>query len=293
MDEKIIKFYSEQGEFTDLGIYGSEISSIPGDVKVLSQIIQGNLLHDGFYKNYGLKHKSGLYHYVTDLLDEIKLINTNSITVPRDPTQQVQVCCRDFTVLLTSFLRDKNIPARGRCGFVSFDKHEIKRYDHWLCEYWDDDLNYWTRVDAQLNPHVRQTWKLEFDPYNVPDEVFKIAGEMWISWRKKEIDASTFIVDNLSGSWLIRGNLLRDFLALNKIELEPHMMRINMGLDWKSWKLISADDSELTSNDWELLDKIAELTIEADKNFKEIRKFYTENIDIIPPKELFPRFKPE
>jgi hypothetical protein len=293
MDEEIRNFFTEQGEFTDLGVYSDEVSNIPGDVKVLTQIVQGNLLHDGFYKNYGLKHKSGLYHYVQDLLDEIKRINSNSITVPRDPTQQVQVCCRDFTVLLTSLLRDKKIPARGRCGFVSFGNNGANRWDHWQCEYWNIDLNRWVKVDAQLNPHVRQTWNLGFDPYDVPDKVFKIAGEIWISWRKKEVDASNFIVDNLSGSWLIRGNLIRDFLAINKIELEPHMMRINMGLDWKSWRILSADDSELTNEDWKLLDKIAELTLEADKNFKEIRQIFTENSDLQPPSDLYPRFKAE
>lgn len=293
MNGELIRFYTEQGEFTNLGRHGNDISNIASDAKVLTEIIHGNLMHDGFYMHYGLQHQAGLYHYMEDLLDQIKRIDSNPITVPRSPEKQVQVCCRDYAVLLTSFLRDKKIPARARCGFVQFDKSDQNWYDHWICEYWDNDQARWKKVDAQLNPHVRQVWNIQYDPYDVPDNVFHVAGKSWIAWRKKQINASRFVIDNLNGSWLIRGNLLRDFAALNKLEIEPYMMRINLGLNWNSWRLLSVEDKALTSEDWELLDRIASLTIDADKHFNEIRSLFLENIKLQPPKDLFPRFKPD
>lgn len=291
MNDKLINFFTTKGEFTNLGRHKDDISNLSSDVKVLTQIIQGNLMHDGFYKHYGLKHQSGLYHYMEDLLDQIKRIDSNPITVPRNPNKQVQVCCRDYAVLLTSLLREKEIPARARCGFVRFDKNDKHWYDHWICEYWSDKHACWKKVDVQLNPHVRQTWNIKYDPYNVPDDVFQVAGKSWLAWRERKVDASMFVIDDLNGSWLIRGNLLRDFAALNNIEIEPHMMRVNLGLNWNSWRLLSVEDNALSSNDWILLDKIALLTTEADQNFSAIRSLFIENIDLQPPKDLYPRFK--
>jgi len=290
MNNISLDYFIQQGEFTNLGKYKNEISSIGDDIHVLTQIVQGNLMHDGFYKNYGLKHQSGLFHYVEDLLTQVKKINPNPLTVPRNPKQQIQVCCRDYAVLLTAFLRNKNIPARARCGFAHFDVKDENWYDHWICEYWNKRDVCWKKVDAQLNPHVRQVWSINYDPYKVPAELFKFAGEMWITWRKKQIDAKRFIIDNLNGSWLIRGNLLRDFAALNKIEIEPHMMRINLGLNWNSWRLMSVDESQLSKDDWDLLDKVALLSVDADENLTEIRKLFKLNIELQPPKDLYPRF---
>jgi len=287
MENLLFDYFTHQGEFTNLGIYKDEISSINNDVHVLTQIIQGILMHDGFYKHYGLKHQSGLFHYMEDLLGEVKRIDSNPIIVPRSSEKQVQVCCRDYAVLLTSFLREKQIPARARCGFAHFDEKDKNWYDHWFCEYWSDKDNTWKKVDAQLNPHVRQVWNIKFDPYDAPKKLYKFSGELWIAWRENLVDASRFIIDNLNGSWLIRANLLRDFASLNKIEIEPHMMRINLGLNWNSWRLLSAKDSDLSKKDWELLDKIALLTVDADKNLLEIHGLFKDNIDLQPPKDLY------
>lgn len=283
-------YFIQQGEFTKLGKYSDEVSIFGSDVRLLTQIIQGNLMHDGFYKHYGLKHKSGLYHYVEDLLNQIKRLDDNPLTAPRCPDKQVQVCCRDYAVLLTSFLRNVGIPARARCGFVHFDKEDPNWYDHWICEYWNEDQTRWVKVDAQLNPHVRYVWGIKFDPYDVPSYIFQIAGKAWNAWRKKETDPSKYKIDDLSGSWLIRGNLLRDFAALNKYEIEPYMMRINLGLDWKSWGFSSIDEKSLSDSDFELLDKIALLTMDADKNLDEIQSLFKKNKDLQPPQDLFPRF---
>ncbi|KKR48316.1 MAG: Transglutaminase domain protein [Candidatus Curtissbacteria bacterium GW2011_GWA1_40_16] len=291
MNNSVLNFFTEKGEFSNIGIHKNDISNISNDVKILTQIIQGNLMHDGFYKHYGLKHQSGLYHYMEDLLGQIKKNDSNPITVPRSPNKQVQVCCRDYAVLLTSLLRAKKIPARARCGFDRFDKNEQRWWDHWICEYWNNEHACWKKVDAQLNPHVQQAWMIKFDPFDVPDDIFHVAGKAWYDWRNKKIDASRFIIDELNGSWLIRGNLLRDFAALNKVEIEPYMMRINLRLNWNSWRLVSIEDDELSDKDWLLLDKIALLTIDADRYFNEIRSLFQENIELQPPKDLFPRFR--
>jgi hypothetical protein len=45
-------------------------------------------------------------------------------------------------------------------------------------------------------------------------------------------------------------------------------------------------DEELTSNDWELLDRIAALTIDPDRHFKEIMETYQRYKDLRPTGEI-------
>jgi hypothetical protein len=91
---------------------------------------------------------------------------------------------------------------------------------------------------------------------------------------------------DVRGLWFVRGQLLRDFAALNKIQLVPYLVRTMRNLDWKSWRLMSLDDNELTDSELLLLDYIAELTLDADNNIGEIRKMYSENDPLQVPEEL-------
>lgn len=283
-------YFKAQGPFTNLSQHKKAISNLSADVKVLTQVIQGLLMHDGFPKEYGLTHEAGLYHYVEDLLDEVTANASHPITIPRSPKERIQVCCRDYAVLLTAFLRDRGIAARARCGFAKFSQEADKWFDHWLCEFWHEDALEWIRVDAQLNPHLQQILNIQYDPYSVPVGMFQVAANAWIAWRESKASPEDYVINDLSGSWLIRANLLRDFAALNKREIEPYMMRVNLGLNWDIWRLVAIDDEELTESDWMLLDKIAKLSLNPDDNLVDIRDLYEQEPGLQPPEDLYPRF---
>jgi len=70
---------------------------------------------------------------------------------------------------------------------------------------------------------------------------------------------------------------------LNKIETVPYLVRICKGLDWRPWRLVAAKDSELTENELSLLDHIAELTANVDRNLSTIRETYDTNNDLSVP----------
>lgn len=84
----------------------------------------------------------------------------------------------------------------------------------------------------------------------------------------------------------MRGQLLRDFAALNKIETVPYLVRISKGLDWKPWRLIDKKDEELTEQDLLLLDTIAELSIKADDHMNEKWDMYESNHELRVPAEI-------
>ena len=289
MNTNSLNYFKKQGIFTNLDEHKKTISKLPTDIKILTQVIQGVMLHDGFTKEYGLKHKAGLYHYVGDILDQVVENDSRPITFFRPPDKRVQVCCRDYAVLLTALLREKNISARARCGFAKFGINEKRWFDHWICEYWHKKSNKWIKVDAQLDPHLQKILKIKYDPLVVPDNLFLTASKAWLLWRRKKVNPKLFTTNDLCGSWLIRGNLLRDFAALNKVEIEPYMMRINLELTWKPWRLMTTKDSKLTDNDWELLDNISDLTQDVDSNLEEIISLYQQNDELKPPANLYER----
>ncbi|MBN1284508.1 MAG: transglutaminase domain-containing protein, partial [Anaerolineae bacterium] len=77
------------------------------------------------------------------------------------------------------------------------------------------------------------------------------------------------------GLWFIRGNMVRDLAALNKIEILPW--------DWQGWTLIEADDKNFTDADWELLDRTAELTLADNSAFEAVHAIYADNAGLRMP----------
>ena len=68
----------------------------------------------------------------------------------------------------------------------------------------------------------------------------------------------------MHGLWFVRGNLVRDVAALNKMELLP----------WDSWGLIDGEDAALSADKWAALDEMAELSSGDAAGFDRIRGLY-------------------
>lgn len=59
-------------------------------------------------------------------------------------------------------------------------------------------------------------------------------------------------------------------------------MRLDVGQDWKAWRLVSASAAELSESDLKLLDEVADLCAEPDGKITEIRKLFEENKELRP-----------
>ena len=125
-----------------------------------------------------------------------------------------------------------------------------------------------------------------------------MAGEVWSKCRGGEIDPQRcgisvdpkrFGLESLFGLWFVRGQLLRDFAALNKVETVPLLIRLGKGLKWDPWRLAGARDEDLRKEDWALLDHIAELSLHPDDCFREIREVFASMPDLQPPAEIIAR----
>jgi len=137
--------------------------------------------------------------------------------VPREKADRVAGCCRDFTLLTVSVLREQGIPARGRVGFAGY-LGAAYHYDHVVVEWWDGSR--WVRSDAQLEP----TW-FAFDTCDLARDGlagFGTAAEVWGAIRRGEADPRVFGVypeSPYSGLAFVFDYVIRDIAHLQGDEL--------------------------------------------------------------------------
>ena len=311
-----LNYYRSPGKLTDLTKHGEEIAKLSDDVSDLVKAVQGLILHDMWLDRYGVKATeaqkcSAITPSMADIIDTSKEIEGSKVLGYNDPHLRVIACCREFSTMLCALLRAKGIPARARCGFATYLAKAGDYEDHWMCEVWDGKE--WQKVDPQIDDFQLNSFKtyvkkhedidpeyrqmlLELDPMELTDRDFVIAGKAWQMCREGKvdpkhfgigIDPNLFGLDSLSGLWFVKGNLIRDFLALNKIELLPFVEGIEKKKDyWNSWPIM-ANNGEITKEEMNLLDTLAELTLQPDKNHKEIITTYRENPELEPPQNIF------
>ena len=298
--QEVLRYYADPGPITDIEKVRGFVDWLTDDVRAIFQVVQGVLIHDGWVKSYGVEFNDKQRYDFTGLgmerlLDKAIELDGASLSIPRGPERRVIGCCREFATLMTSFLRAKGIPARSRCGFAAYFDDSEKWDDHWVCEYWDAGHARWVLVDPQMDPFQQSTLSLSFSPLDIPRQEYLPGGEAWKACRDGKLNPDDFGIGDdpahygrltLYGLWFVRGNLMRDFASLNKVETVPLLMRLWRNLSWNSWRLVGASDDELTDEDLALLDRIAEFTISPDEYFDDLRSLYDSDIELQPSDEI-------
>lgn len=266
-----LAFYSKPGMMTDPGKHAYLLSGLPDDLVSLCQVVQNNLIHVFWAERMGVNltedQQSTLQiRSVSEKLAHIAETSDQPLSIPRSLDQRQVGNCRDFTVLLVSMLRHKGIPARARCGFGTyFDPDQY--VDHWVCEYWNALKRRWAMVDSQLDSFQTGALNIRFDPLDVPPDEFLTAGKAWKMCRSGKADPDKFGIFDMHGLRFVWGDVVRDFLALNKVEILPW----DGGWGFLNQKLSDPlPDSETLM----LYDRIAALTLEINEKFPEIRAYH-------------------
>ncbi len=271
------QYYLEQSPMSDPSELGRLFVELPADVPSLVKTVQQCLVHVFWAGAYGLelsetrKAEVGIRpvkHKLARLLE----LDNRPMSEARAPEQRLVGNCRDFTLTIVSMLRAKGIPARSRCGFGTYfipNHYE----DHWVAEYWNSEQGRWVMVDAQLDALQRDALKLSFDPLDMPKGQFVTGGEAWLMARRGEADPDNFGIFDMRGMAFIEGDLLRDLLALNKIEVLP----------WDGWGILERPFETRTPAELEMLDHAAGLTMTEDLDA--IRALYQSTPDFQAPNE--------
>jgi hypothetical protein len=253
---------------TDPGEQAPLLAGLPNTVAELRCVVQGLLLHVFWAERYGVallpeRQDEVQLRWVAPQLARLAALDSRPLVEARPPERRLVGNCRDFSVLLASFLRQQGTPARARCGFGCYFTPGHYE-DHWVCEVWNAAQGRWALVDAQLDALQCQALGIRFDPLDVPRDQFIAGGRAWQLCRAGQADPDQFGIADMHGLWFVRGDFVRDVAALNKLELLP----------WDSWGLIELGDGELTTSDYALLDHLAGLTAGDVPNLGEVRGLY-------------------
>ena len=266
MDSKLA-YFSQQGRMSDPETYASLYENLPTAIPDLVKLVQGVTIHVFWTERYGFKAPS-------ERMNELQLRSMDrrlERTMDLDPRPLVEARpldkkllgnCRDHSLLLASLLRHQGIPARARCGFGAYfmpDHFE----DHWVTEYWNEEASRWVMVDAQLDELQRDVLKIDFDTLDVPRDQFIVGGKAWQMCRSGKQDPKTFGIFDMHGLGFVRGNLVRDVAALNKMELLP----------WDCWGVILAESLD-DPDDLAALDEAASFSAEDVPDFDGLRARY-------------------
>jgi len=265
-----IEFYTSQSDFTDPKDLQFLYDGLSFSISDLCMIVQGLLIHTGHLKKYSIEDQKKRDQNIRDIhgiLSKTDMIHFSSLFVPRLPRERIPCICRDFSLLLCSFLRYLGIPSRARCGFATYFVPNFYE-DHWICEYWDFEKETWIRVDAQLDSVQMGELHIDFDPQNVPENKFVSAGEVWQKGKIGKISSSDigFSLLDEKGIWYAKENMIRDFMALNKCEI--------MYCD-KNRILIEPEETHI-----DLLQDMAIWTSDTKKYFSDIQNCFKEKQDL-------------
>ena len=206
MDSRV--FYSQSGITTNLDDFAEFIRALPSEPKALMEVVRGLLIHEGFVAQRKLRFEPDRMADrdivgASNVLKRVIEIDPAPHTVERYWRNRIVSFCYQFAVLLCALLREKDVPARTRCGFASYFRQGFW-IDHWVVEYWNDGE--WVVIDPDAGRD------------DVPQNEFHNAGEAWILCREGKLDPAVHGNYVLWGWDELRGSLVNDMGALNKVE---------------------------------------------------------------------------
>lgn len=262
--------YTRTGYMTDLGDHAAPFTGLPATVAELAAITGGLIIHELVASAYGIEltpaeRATAHTRRVGDILSGITARDPRPLTTTRPPCDRFVGNCRTYTLLLVAMLRANGVPARARCGFADYFPTE-RGEDHWVCEYRDARTSRWKLADAQLDATQRDLFGIDFDTLDIPREHFTVAGEAWARVRAGSAPADSYGISALSagGDWVVAGNLLRDFAALNNMEMLP----------WDVWGPMPLPGTTIDAATAADFDRLAALTRDPDTPYSELAAAY-------------------
>jgi hypothetical protein len=218
------------------------------------------------------------FRYIDKMLARIIELDDRPLIEPRPPEKRLVGCCRDAATLFCAMARHQGIPTRVRSGFASYFTKLDPDFNcsHNVAEFWDSREKRWRLVDAELDKLTIEENNIQFEVYDIPRDQFLVGGKAWQMCRAGVADPNRFGVSgfgDMKGLPFVRGNLILDLAAQNKMEL----------LDWDCWGLMLRGLKAHTDEELRLLDKVAVLTQAGNEALPEMQTLYEAEADLKVP----------
>jgi hypothetical protein len=267
VDRELLDFYATPGRFTAL----DEPALASGNIEEVVGVVQGLLVYDAVAQPfYGVElspRQADAIHERDSarLLALARSLDPSPLGEPRPPGRRVGARCHPYSRLTVALLRATGVAARARCGFGAYFRPGWLE-DHWVAEYWNPVTGRWHTVDAQLDGTWQAMINFRGDPFDITAVEFVTAGHAWQAWRRGELDADRCGLSAISehGAHWIAGNLRLDLASLNKVEMLP----------WDVWGAGWEPGARPSEEVLTCFDTVAELTVDPDVRFTDLRKRY-------------------
>ena len=268
-------YYATHSRFSDPGGMAAILDAVPGDLGSMREAITPLVFH---YMGGGDWAENGIaqdrrpeidLRYADAMWSRIAELSPKPLGSARPPHERMVGCCRDFTLLFVSLLRQKGIPARSRVGFANYFFADWN-VDHVVAEVWDAAGERWRLIDPELGPtHVDPTDGATLDALDLPRDRFIVGPDAWLRCREGGEDAERYLVSpfleipELRGWPYLLHNLVHDLAALNKHEM----------ILWDDWG-ISAEWESISDEQLGLLDETARAMMVPDVTPADLHRLY-------------------
>ena len=258
-DTDALAFYAVQSRISSPGRHAGLLDSLPTDIRELCAVIQGMLVHQFWItdeSNYGIT-PAMLKAQGRDLNREINIRSTEAmlgailelddapLTRRREPARRLVGNCRDYSLILTSILRHRGIPARVRSGVARYFYPDGSRLeDHFVCEFWNGEEARWQLVDAQIDDRQREVLTCDLDTTDLSKDQFLVAVDACEELRAGRIGENAIGIFDFTGWRYVRYTLFSDLACVSSVEI----------LAWEGWGICDRIMSDnLTAADAALL----------------------------------------
>lgn len=288
---QIIDFYKQTSPYTDLGLYADFARNLPDDLSVLCRLQREQIIHpfhlideasdkahDPYFGDLtsvpatSLPFENDLFPTAQSIIAEL-LRRDSHYSFERKNEDKLHLCCREQAILLASILKVKGFAARVRSGFQSYNPEDGVFYDHWVTEYYRNDLARWVLVDADFSfaPEILQAQQINLDFLDLPRDQFLFAAQAYLGVREGTLQPETIsyssVPPTLGLSAAVRA-LFYDFHSLMNDEIIFPLVP----------KYVLDQDFQLSEEEYAELDQLAELMLDPDQNFDALRAIWENQI---------------
>ncbi len=260
-----LDFYKNYSKYTNPGKYTYLFENLPDSLQNLCKLIKCQFIHPvdlGPYRNLipeSRHYEDRKFPSAEKLLTGLLALDTNGLTFERKPENRLVVTCRYHSILFASILKSRGIPVRLRYGFAPYlapgtDLH----ISHAICEVWNEKEKRWMYVDPDRK-------MVDFNR----DE-FETGNEVWIALRNGEVkEPNKYGIPDTWGEIMILGTIYQDFLCV--LGYEP------LYWEYPVSQFLSNDISTVAPQRLKVLDEIANLMNNPNKNLNKLMEIYKEN----------------
>lgn len=287
MTPEMLSHFRSTGPFTYPGLYADYFRSLPDNPHALGDLISHQIIHrvtlaqGNQYANADLRYgdmtrwpwyrapcEDDIYLTAPSIAAGLFRLDERGFVPDRLVEHKLVLTCRFVSVLVSSIYKAKGLPCRSRAGFAPYIRPGTSM-DHWINQLWLEDQGRWLTFDAD---GFYQGLPMPITQYDMQPGEFDWAADAWLAIRRGDTDGTQFLYADRQGTNSLRAvgrYLVYDFHALMNHEIsyvfQPRFM--------EGFLLGGAP---LGEEDLGLLDHLAQLMADPDKNFAALQALWDE-----------------